>query len=329
LSRPRVFATRRLVGDGLERLGREVDLEIWPDTDPPPRDVLLDAAAKCDGLLTTLTDRIDAELLDAAPDLRIVANLAVGYDNIDVPAATARKVLITNTPGVLTETVADLNLALILAFARRMPEGDRAVRQGGWGQWSPHFLLGRDVHGTMLGIVGLGAIGIAVARRARGFGMKLLYCNRTRKPDAEAELGLEYCSLEELLRRSDWVSVNVALNAETRHIIGAEQLGMMKRDAVLVNTARGGAIDQDALVQALRDRRIGGAALDVFAVEPIPPDDPLLQFDNVIVLPHLGSASVETRTKMTDLCVDNLLAFFAGQPPLTPVNPDVLHESDA
>jgi glyoxylate reductase len=247
----------------------------------------------------------------------------VGYDNIDVPAATEAGVLITNTPGVLTETVADLNFALILAFARRMAEGDRAVRQGLWGQWSPHFLLGRDVHGTTIGIVGLGAIGIAVARRALGFGMTVLYSNRTRRPEAEA-MGLEHCSLPDLLRRADWVSINVALTPETRHLIGREQFEQMKPDAVIVNTARGGVIDQDAMVQALQQRRIGGAALDVFAVEPIPPDDPLLALDNVVVLPHLGSASLQTRAKMTDLCVDNLIAFFKGEAPPTPVNPEVL-----
>ncbi|HLF79842.1 MAG TPA: D-glycerate dehydrogenase [Dehalococcoidia bacterium] len=322
--RPRVFVTRKLVGDGVERLARELDVEVWPEPDPPPRDVLIAEAAKSQGLLTTLTDRIDAELLDAAPGLRMVANLAVGYDNIDVGAATARRVLITNTPGVLTETVADLTFALILSFARRMPEGDRAVRDGTWGVWSPHFLLGRDVHGTTIGIVGLGAIGLAVARRALGFGMKVIYYNRTRKAQAESELGLEYASLEELLRRSDWVSVSIALNEETRNLLGSAEFRMMKPDGVIVNTARGGVIDQAALVEALRERRIGGAALDVFAVEPIPTDDPLLALDNVIVMPHLGSASVQTRTAMTDLCVDNLLAVFRGDGPLTPVNPEVL-----
>jgi glyoxylate reductase len=323
-ARPRVFVTRRLVGDGVQRLAREVDVELWPEADPPPVQVLRAEAAKSEGLLTTLTDRIDEDLFAAAANLKIVANLAVGYDNIDLPAATSHGVLITNTPGVLTETTADLNLALILAFARRMPEGDRAVRNGEWGIWSPHFLLGRDVHGTTLGIVGLGAIGMAVARRAAGFGMKLLYHNRSRKPEAEAELPLEYCSLDGLLRRSDWVSINVALTPETRHLIGAPQFALMKPEGVLINTARGGVVDQTALVEALRERRIAGAALDVFAVEPIPASDPLLALDNVIVMPHVGSATFETRAKMTDLCVDNLLAFFRAETPPTPVNAEVL-----
>lgn len=323
-SRPRVYVTRKLVGDGVERLAREVDVDQWLGADPPPRDVLLAGVAKSQGLLANIADRIDAEVMDASPDLRIIANLAVGYDNVDIAAATARRILVTNTPGVLTETVADLAFALILAFARRMPEGDRAVRQGEWGIWSPSFLLGRDVFGSTLGIVGLGAIGQAIARRANGFGMKVLYSNRTRKPEAEAELGVEYVSMPDLLRRSDWVSVSVALSEETRHLIGAPELALMKPDAVIVNSARGGVIDQPALLDALREHRIGGAALDVFAVEPLPTDDPLLALDNLIVTPHLGSATVETRAKMTDRCVDNLLAFFRGEPPPTPVNPEVL-----
>jgi glyoxylate reductase len=223
--------------------------------------------------------------------------MAVGYDNIDVAAATERGILVTNTPGVLTETTADLAFALILGFARRLVEGERVVREGRWPLWRPTFFLGRDVHGATLGIVGLGAIGLAVARRARGFGMKVLYASRTRKPDAERELGLEWRSLEELLEQSDYVSLHIALTPETRGIIGREQFARMQPTAVLVNTARGGVVDQDALVEALQERRIGGAALDVFAVEPIAPDDPLLALDNVLVAPHIGSATIETRTR--------------------------------
>lgn len=324
MSRPRVFVTRRLPGTALERLQLEADVEVWPGQDPPPPEDLLAAAAASDAVLTLITDRIDGAFLDKAPSLRAISQMAVGFDNIDVAAATARGVLVCNTPGVLTEAVADLTFALLLAHARRLPEGEKAVREGTWGLWSPTFLLGRDLFGKTLGIVGLGAIGMAVARRGRGFGMKLVYNSRQRKPQAEAELGLEWRSLEDLLRQSDYVSLNMALTAETRGMIGAAELALMKPDAVLVNTARGGVVDQGALVEALRAKRIGGAALDVFAQEPIPPNDPLLALEGVVVAPHAGSATVETRSRMADLAVDNLLAFFRGQTPPACVNPEVL-----
>lgn len=321
---PRVFVSRHLPGGGLERLARVAEVEVWPEEDPPPADALRAAAARADGLLTLLTDRVDAALLDAAPSLRIVSNLAVGYDNVDVAAATARRVLVTNTPGVLTETVADLTFALILAFCRRLAEGERVVREGRWPPWRPTFLLGRDVHGAILGIIGLGAIGQAVARRARGFEMRVLYWSRHRKPEAETALGAEWAPLDDLLRRADIVSLHIALTPETRSLIGQRELRLMKPDALLVNTARGAVVDQEALTRALAERRIGGAALDVFEVEPLPPDDPLLALDNVLVTPHVGSATVETRVKMADLAVDNLLAFFRGQRPPCCVNPEVL-----
>jgi glyoxylate reductase len=324
LARPRVFVTRHLPGAGLQRLATEMEIEVWPETGPPAAAVLRREAQRSDGLLTLITDRIDAELMNEAPALRVVSNMAVGYDNIDVSEATKRGVLVTNTPGVLTETVADLTFGLMLALARRLPEGERAVRGGEWGEWSPTFLLGRDVHGKTLGIVGLGAIGLAVARRALGFGMSVVYTSRKRKPEAEEALGLRRLSLPELLAASDYVSLTSALTPETQGLIGARELALMKRDAVLVNTARGGLVDQAALVEALRAGHLGGAALDVFAVEPIAPDDPLLELPNVVVSPHAGSASVETRALMTDLAVDNLLAFFHGKRPPCPVNPEVL-----
>ena len=320
----RVFVTRRLVGDGLERLAKEHEVEIWPEADPPPPDLLLEAARRSDALLTTITDQISAAFMDAAPSMRIVSNLAVGYDNIDVDAASQRRVLVTNTPGVLTDAVADLAFALMLSFARRLPEGERAVREGTWPIWSPTYLLGHDLSRKTLGIIGLGAIGLATAKRALGFGMSVVYSSRNRKPEAEAELGVGWRSLADLLQESDYVSISVALNNETRHMVGASQLALMKREAVIINTARGGIIDQDALVEALRERRIGGAALDVFAVEPIPSSDPLLQLDNVVVTPHVGSATVETRTRMTDLAVDNIMAFFRGERPKCCVNGDAI-----
>jgi glyoxylate reductase len=275
-------------------------------------------------LITLITDRVDAELLDQAPTLRVVSNLAVGYDNIDVAACTAHGVAVCNTPGVLTETVADLAFALMLGFARRIPEGERVVRDGRWPVWHPSFLLGRDLHGANLGIVGLGAIGQAIARRARGFGMTVLYTSRHRKPEAERELDVQWRELPELLRESDYVSLSVAFTPETKGLIGVQEFEFMKPTAVLVNTARGGIVDQDALVEALRGHRIGGAALDVFAVEPIPANDPLLQLDNVLVAPHVGSATVATRARMTALAVENVVAVLRSQKPPCCVNPEVI-----
>jgi glyoxylate reductase len=299
------------------------DVEVWPEPTPPSAEQLRAAASTADGLLTMLTERIDAALIDASPQLRIVANMAVGYDNIEVPACTERGVVVTNTPGVLVEATAELAFALLLASARRLTEGERIVREGRWPPWRPDFHLGRQLAGSTLGIVGLGAIGEAVARRARGFDMRLVYYSRTRKPGAEQELGLSYLPLDDLLRQSDFVSLHIALTPETRHLIGAEQFALMKPDAILVNTARGPIVDQAALVEALREHRIGGAALDVFEVEPLPPDDPLLQLENVLVAPHIGSATLATRTRMADLAVDNLIAFFKGEKPPTMVNPEV------
>ena len=321
---PRVFVTRELPGGGVERLRAHADVSVWPDTDPPPRERLIEGLQGCDGAIVLITDRIDGELLEACPRLRIVTTAAVGYDHVDVPAATQRGVLVTNTPGVLTETTADHAFALMLGFARRIVEGDSIVRQGRWPAWSPTFLLGRDVHSRTLGIVGLGAIGLAMARRAKAFNMRVLYTSRERKPGAERDLGVEWRTLDDLLRQSDYVSLHVALTPETRNLIGARELALMKPATVLVNTARGPVVDEFALIEALRARRIGGAALDVFLKEPLMTDSPLVELDNALLVPHVGSATIETRSAMVDLCVDNLIAFFEGRPPLTPVNPKVL-----
>jgi glyoxylate reductase len=322
--RPRVFVSRRLVGEGVSRLQADLDVELWPGDDPPPPEVLREEAARSEGILVNIGDRVDAAVLEAAPGLRIVSQMAVGYDSIDVATATARGVLVTNTPGVLTDATADMAFALLLAQARRLPEGERAIRRSEWGDWKPWFLLGRDLTGKTLGIVGLGAIGMAVARRALGFGMRVVYNSRHRKPEAEAEMGLEWRELPALLAESDYVSLHMALNQETRGMIGAGELAQMKSDAVLINTARGGVVDQAELVQALRDGTIGGAGLDVFESEPLAADDALMSLDNVVVAPHLGSATVETRTRMSDLAVDNLLAFFRGERPPCCVNGEVL-----
>lgn len=316
----RIFVSRELPGDAVERLRQVVDVQLWPLQNPPSYAELCKAADGAVGLATMLPDQVDAGLFDACPSVRIVSNLAVGYDNIDVAAATERGVIVTNTPGVLFEAVADLTFALLLAGARRIPEGDRIVREGSWPAWRPNFLLGKELHGSTLGLLGLGAIGEAVARRAHGFGMRIIYYSRTQKPEAEARLGMEFVSLDELMRRSDFLSVHVSLSPETRGMVGADQLALMKRDALIVNTARGPIIDQAALVEALQEKRIGGAALDVFAAEPIATDDPLLQLPNVVVAPHVGSATLTTRTRMANLVADNLIAYFKGERPPTMVN---------
>lgn len=321
---PRIFVTRGLVGSGLERLAEAAEVHVWPDLDPPSHEALREQAAASDGLLTTIADRIDAEFLDACPSIRVVSQLAVGFDNIDVEAATERGVLVCNTPGVLTDATADLAFALMLAHARSLFPADRALRNGDWGEWSPVFMLSRDLHGKTLGIIGLGAIGTAVAERAKGFKMPLLYWSRSRKPEVEAELGIQFRELDDLMRESDYVSINVALTEETRGLIGERELGLMKPNGVLINTARGPIIDQDALYRAIVEGRIGGAALDVFEHEPLATDHPLLALENVVVSPHVGSATYETRARMTDLAVDNLLAFFNGKQPPAPVNPEVL-----
>jgi glyoxylate reductase len=267
-----------------------------------------------------LTDRVDGDLLDACPRVRIVANMAVGYDNIDVAACTARGVLVTNTPGVLTDTTADMTWALLLAAARRLPEGERAVREGAWGPWAPTWLLGQRVTGATLGIIGPGRIGAAVARRAAAFEMRVLYHGR--RP--HADFPGEYVSLDGLLTRSDYVSIHTPLTAETSEMCDDAFFARMQPHAIFVNTARGGVVDQAALARALRDGVIGGAALDVTTPEPLPVDDPLLDAPHLVIAPHLGSATEETRTRMADLAVDGLLAGLTGQRPQHLVNPDAL-----
>ncbi|MEO8458160.1 MAG: D-glycerate dehydrogenase [Chloroflexota bacterium] len=320
---PHVFVTRRLPGRAIERLAEEADVEVWQDELPPSREEFALNAHRSDGILTLLTERIDAPLLEAAPNLLVVSNMATGYDNVDVAAATERAVLITRTPGVLSETTADFAFALILAAARRVIEGDRYVREGRWKTWGPETLLGVDVYGATLGIVGLGGIGREVAKRARGFGMRVLYSGPSRKEDAERELGAEYRSLEGLLRESDFVSLHAPLSAETRQMINARTLGLMRPAAVLVNTGRGPLVDQKALFEALRDGVIGAAALDVTDPEPMLLDDPLLTLSNVIVTPHTASASVATRSRMALLAAENLLAGLRGEIPEHAVNPEV------
>jgi lactate dehydrogenase-like 2-hydroxyacid dehydrogenase len=278
------------------------------------------------GLFTLLTDRVDEALLAQAPRLRVVSNMAVGVDNIDLAACTRRGLPVGHTPGVLTEATADLTLALLLAAARRLPASSRDAREGRWTTWSPTGWLGADVHGATLGIVGLGKIGAAVATRAKGFGLQLLYASRGQHPQVEAQLGAARVSLEDLLQRSDFVSLHVPLTPETRHLINERTLRLMKRTAILINTSRGGTVDSGALARALAEGGIAGAALDVTDPEPLPPDHPLYQLPNCFITPHVGSATVGARKRMAELACENLLAGLEGRRLPHCANPEVYHE---
>jgi glyoxylate reductase len=322
--RPRVFVARLIPDEGLRLVTGATDADVWDGDLPPPRDELLRRVAGCDGVLTLLTDQVDDEFLDAAgPQLRVVSNYAVGFDNIDVPACTRRGIPVGNTPGVLTDTTADLAFALLMAAARRVAEGERYVRAGRWQTWGPMLLLGPDVHGATIGIVGFGRIGQAMARRAAGFGMTVLYHDIGRLPaEVTGSLGVTYSPLDELLERSDYVSLHVNLTPETRHLINATTLARMKPTAILVNTSRGPVVDQHALFEALRDGVIWAAALDVTDPEPIPMDDPLVGLPNCLIVPHIASASRATRGRMAEMAAANLLAGLRGERLPTPVNPD-------
>ncbi len=323
--RPRVFVARILPDEGIRPILEATDATVWDGDLPPPRDELLRAVEGCDGVMTLLTDRVDAELLDCAgPGLKVVSNYAVGFDNVDVAECTRRGIPVGNTPGVLTETTADLAWTLLMAAARRIVEGADYVRAGKWKTWGPLLLLGPDVHGATLGIVGFGRIGQAVARRAQGFAMTVLYHDPNRLPDEVTQpLGATYVELDELLARSDFVSLHVNLTDDTRHLINAQRLALMKPTAVLVNTARGPVVDTRALDAALRDGVIWAAALDVTDPEPIPADDPLLGHERCLVVPHIASASNATRAKMAEMAALNLLAGVRGERLPTSVNPEV------
>ena len=316
-----VFVTRQVPGRAVELL-REAghDVAVWPGEMPPAPQTLREHLLAADGALTMVTDPVGADLLAAAAGLRVVSNMAVGYDNVDAEAAAAAGVWVTNTPGVLHETTADLAFALLLAAARNVVLSDRDTREGGWRTWSPTAFLGPDPSGATLGIVGLGEIGRAVARRASGFGMTVLAASRTPRPEVERELGVERVPLPELLARSDFVSIHVPYGPETERLLGAAEFDAMKETAILVNTARGGVIDQDALVEALHAGAIGGAALDVTVPEPLPLDHPLFGFPNVVITPHIGSAGHATRARMAEMAAGNIIAVLAGEEPQNPVN---------
>jgi len=323
--RPRVFVARRIPDEGLRPILEACEADVWPDELPPSRDELLRRVEGRAGLLTLLTDRVDGELLDrAGAGLRVVSNYAVGFDNVDVAACTARGIPVGNTPGVLTETTADLAWALLMAAARRVAEADRYVRAGHWRTWGPMLLLGSDVHGATLGVVGFGRIGQAVARRAAGFGMTILYHDLSPVPEeVERSLGARFVTLDELLAESDFVSLHVNLTEVTRGLVNRERLATMRPHAVVVNTSRGPVVDQAALYEALRDGVIGAAALDVTDPEPMAADDPLLGLDNCLVVPHIASASRATRGRMAAMAAANLLAGLRGERLPTPVNPEV------
>jgi gluconate 2-dehydrogenase len=324
--RPSVLVTKHVYPEALRLLEEHLDVDYNDERNGMSPDALRARLEGKQGVICQLTDKITPALLDACPDLKVVSNVAVGYDNIDIPAATERGVVVTNTPGVLTDTTADLAFALILAAGRRLTESERFLRDGKWGEWYIDLLTGFDIHGATLGLLGMGRIGQAVARRARGFDMRVLYHNRSRLPaDEEKALGAEYVSFDELLARSDFLSVHVPLSPETRQVINASALAKMKPTAALINTARGPVVDEAALADALAGGVIAYAGLDVFESEPtVHPK--LLDVPNVVLAPHIGSASISTRTRMCTMAAENCLAALTGAQPPNPVNPQVLRK---
>lgn len=312
----KLFITRKFPAHIVEPLKEYYDIEQWEEEEIViPREKLLAAVADCEVLWVTLADQVNEELLLHAPNLKLVTNLAVGFNNIDIKALRKRGIMATNTPGVLTNTTADFVMGLLLATARRIPEGDRYLRGGKWKSWYPMQLVGKDVSGATIGIIGMGRIGQAVARRAKGFDMKILYNNRRRRHEAEEMYGFQYASLEDLLKQSDFVVIMTPFNNDTVGLIGAEELAMMKDDAVLINASRGGIIDENALYDTLKSGKLWAAGLDVFEQEPISLDHPLLTLPNVVALPHIGSASLQTRTAMLMLNVKELTAYGQGKVP--------------
>ena len=325
MSKLKVYVTREIPERGLKIIKKRFDVEVWPEYGPPLKEVVIDKVRDVDALVSLLSDSIDVEVFGAAPKLKIVAQMAVGFDNIDVKEATKRGVCVTNTPEVLTETTADFAWALLMSIARRVVEADRYVRGRRWKVgWHPNMLLGRDVYGATIGIVGAGRIGSAVARRAKGFNMKILYCGRKSRPELEKILGAKHVDLDVLLKQSDFVSIHVSLTKQAYHMIDKEKLRLMKKTAYLVNNSRGVVIDEKALYQALKEGWIAGAALDVFEQEPTPVTNPLLKLDNVVLAPHISSSSHETRSKMAKMVAENLITFFEGRIPPNLVNREVL-----
>jgi len=318
----KIFVTRQIPDAGLNLLAEQCDLNIWPGDLPPSRAELLQQIASVDGLLCLLTDRIDEDIIQSAPSLKVISNYAVGYDNIDIESATKRGIPVGNTPGVLTQATADFAFSLLMAAARRVCEADRSVRAGDWKTWGPKTLLGADVYKATLGLIGFGRIGQAVAQRARGFEMRVL-CYDPYLPAEKVPQGVEMVSLETLYSQSDFISIHVPLTPQTHHLIDAKAFSKMKPNTILVNTARGAVIETQALYLALKDRQIAAAALDVTDPEPIPANHPLLSLENLIIAPHIASASTSTRERMAIMAAENILAGLNQQPLPNCVNPQV------
>ena len=326
MKKPRVYVTRELPDRGLRIIKEKFETEVWREYSPPPKEVIIEKAGSADALVTLLSDKIDSEVFEAAPSLKIVSQLAVGFDNIDLQEATKRGICVTNTPGVLTETTADFAWALLMAAARRVVEADKYIHTGKWKVgWHPSMLQGRDIYGSTLGIIGLGRIGVAIARRAQGFNMKVLYNDVFRRQDLEKEMNIKYMEVDDLLKQADFVTINVPLLKSTYHLIGEKKLKLMKKTAFLINNARGPVVDENALYKALKEGWIAGAGLDVFEQEPTSTTNPLLTLENLVVAPHISSGSYETRSKMSEMVAENLTAFFEGRTPPNLVNKDVIN----
>lgn len=321
--KPKVFVSRIIPDQGLNLVLDACEAEVWQDELPPPHAVLLEKIKDKVGLLALLTDKIDAELMDLNPQLRVVANYAVGFDNIDIPAATARGLPVGNTPGVLTDTTADFAFTLMMSAARRVVEGADYVRAGKWKTWGPKLLTGVDLHGATLGLVGFGRIGVAMAKRASGFDMRVVYYDQYRREDLEKSMGVSYVEMDTLLSESDFISIHTDLNASTRQLFNAAAFSKMKPSAILINSARGPIIDPNALYDALSSGQIRAAALDVTDPEPIRMDSPLLTLPNCLIVPHIASATIATRGKMAEIAAKNLIAGVKGERLPAPVNPEV------
>ena len=321
--KPYIYITRKLPDALVKPLQEKYDVKMWKHDDiPVPRDILMEEAKKADALLSVLADSIDEAVLTAGNNLKVVANLAVGFNNIDLKTASQKGIAVCNTPDVLTDTTADLTFALLMTAARRIVEAAEYLKEGKWQSWNPFLLAGMDVHHKTLGIVGMGRIGETVAKRATGFDMDILYYNRTRKPEAEKQLGVIYSSFDELVQKADFIICLTPLTAETKNMFTREVFLKMKSSAIFINVSRGAVVDEQALHDALVAGEIAGAGLDVFQVEPIKADHPLLTLPNVVALPHIGSSSTETRTAMIELCIENISSILEGKEPKTLVNKD-------